>query len=384
MLLIKNGHILTMEDRDYENGYILIDQGKILKVGDMKDAPDVDARVIDAKGAIITPGFVDAHSHLGVWEDGIDFEGADGNEDTDPVTPQLRVLDGINPQDRAFLEAAESGITTVVVSPGSANPIGGQISAIKTRGVCIDDMLVEEFVGIKGALGENPKRSYDEKDQAPATRMGTASVIREALKKAKDYKEQLDKYERDKDNETKPEWDFKNHAFLSVINREKPIHFHAHRLDDIFTAIRIAKEFDIKIVIIHGTEAHLAPQRIAMEGVGILSGPILTDRSKPELKNQSEKAPYLLTKAGIEIALITDHPETPQKFLSLCAMTAMSGGMEYRDVLKALTIIPSRLCGIDNRVGSIKEGKDGDIIIWKGKPLEALAKPETVIIDGQE
>lgn len=385
MLCIINGNIITMESENFEKGYIIIEDGKIKNTGDMKDIPEVSAccEVIDVEGAVITPGLIDAHSHIGIWEDGIDFEGADGNEDTDPITPQLRVIDGINPQDRAFSEAVRAGVTTVVVSPGSANPIGGSIVSMKTHGICVDDMIISDLTGVKAALGENPKWAYHEKDQTPATRMGTAAIIREALKKAKDYAEQLDKHSADPENENKPDWDAKYDALLPVIKGQVPMHFHAHRLDDIFTAIRIGKEFDIKIVLVHGTEAHLAAERIKQENVPVLSGPILTDRSKPELKNQTESAPCILTKAGIKTALICDHPETPQKFLMFCAAAAIREGLSNEDALASITRIPAEICGIADRVGSIKDGKDADIVIWDGNPPEVSAKARLVIMDGK-
>lgn len=382
---IINGKIITMENENIENGYIKIRDGKISEIGHMKDFENDNSclEITDAGGAIITPGMIDAHSHIGMWEDGIAFEGDDGNEDTDPTTPQLRALDGINPSDRAFGEALHAGVTTVIVGPGSANPIAGQILAMKTAGVCIDDMLIAAPVGIKAAFGENPKSVYHDKNQAPVTRMGTAAVIREILSKAKEYAEQLDKYNSDPENEDKPEWDFKSEALLPLIRREIPLHAHAHRLDDIFTAIRIAKEFNLRLIIVHGTEAHLAASRIAKENVSVLSGPILTDRSKPELRNQSESAPAILAKAGVPLALITDHPETPEKFLALCAQTAINSGLEPFEALKAITITPARICGIDERVGSIKPGKDADLIIWDGKPMSVSFKPRTVFCGGK-
>ena len=382
---IINGKIITMENENIENGYIKIRDGKISEIGHMKDFENDNSclEITDAGGAIITPGMIDAHSHIGMWEDGIAFEGDDGNEDTDPTTPQLRALDGINPSDRAFGEALHAGVTTVIVGPGSANPIAGQILAMKTAGVCIDDMLIAAPVGIKAAFGENPKSVYHDKNQAPVTRMGTAAVIREILSKAKEYAEQLDKYNSDPENEDKPEWEFKSEALLPLIRREIPLHAHAHRMDDIFTAIRIAKEFNLRLIIVHGTEAHLAADRITKENVSVLSGPILTDRSKPVLRNQSENAPAILAKAGVPLALITDHPETPEKFLALCAQTAINSGLEPFEALKAITITPARICGIDERVGSIKPGKDADLIIWDGKPMSVSFKPRTVFCGGK-
>lgn len=379
-----NGRLVTMENEIIENGYITIKDGKIYNIGDMKDfSPDAEgAETTDAEGAIITPGMIDAHSHIGMWEDGIDFEGADGNEDTEPITPQLRAIDGLNPLDRAFDEALKAGITTVITGPGSTNPIAGQLAAVKTAGICADDMVIAAPIGIKAAFGENPKSTYQEKSQSPVTRMGVAAVMREELSKSREYTKQLDKHDNNPENEEKPEWDFKHEALVPLMRREIPLHAHAHRLDDIFTAIRLAKEFDIRLVIVHGTEAHLAANRIAKENIPVLAGPILTDRSKPELKNQSEYAPSVLSDAGVSFALITDHPETPQKFLTLCAQTAVNSGLAPMEALKAITSYPAQICGIDNRVGSLKVGKDADLIIWHGNPKNIDFKPRYVFCNG--
>lgn len=380
-----HANLITMEETDFSDGYLVIRDGKIADLGAMANLPQEAAgyEVIDAKGAFLTPGLIDAHSHLGMWEDGLNFEGDDGNEDTDPATPQLRALDGVNPQDRAFLEAVHAGITTVITGPGSANPIGGQLLAMKTAGICVDDMLLRAPVGIKAAFGENPKSVYHDKSQAPVTRMGTAAVIRETLQKAKNYLEQIDRAEEDEDEE-RPEWDFKCEALLPLLRQEIPLHAHAHRLDDIFTAIRIAKEFSLRLILVHGTEAHLAADRLAKEKVPVLSGPILTDRSKPELKNQSESAAAILCAADIRTALITDHPETPEKHLLLCAAAAVRAGLDPDAALSAITKTPAMLCDIFDRVGSLKVGKDADLVLWEGKPPAFDAKPVMVFVDGKQ
>ncbi len=379
-LYLIHAHLITMEEKDYPDGYLYIKDGKIAALGDMQEAPELSPckEVFDVQGKIVTPGLVDGHSHIGIWEDGIAFEGDDGNEDTDPIMPQLRALDGVNPQDRAFFEARCAGVTTVVTGPGSANPMGGQLLAMKTAGICADDMVIKEPVAMKIAFGENPKVTYHDKSATPVTRMGTAAVLREALSKAKHYLEQLEDLE-----ESNPDWDMKHAALLPVLKKDIPLHAHVHRLDDIFTAIRIAKEFDLSLVLVHGTEAHLAAERIAKEKIPVLSGPILTDRSKPELKNQSESAPAELIRAGIPTAIITDHPETPAKHLLLCAGTAMREGLSVKEALSAITRVPAEICGIADRVGSLTVGKDADLVIWSGNPPELTAKPELVFIDGK-
>lgn len=378
-LYLIHGNILTMEGVDYPDGYLVISDGKITDLGDMADVPELPpcCEMIDLGGKRVTPGLIDAHSHIGIWEDGIDFEGDDGNEDTDPIMPQLRAIDGVNPCDRAFSEAVAAGITAVLTGPGSANPMGGQLLAMKTCGICVDDMKLREPAGMKIAFGENPKSVYHDKSQSPVTRMGTMALLREALAKAKHYQEQLEDGE-----ESDPDWDAKHDALLPLLKKEVPLYAHAHRLDDIFSAIRLAKEFDLQLVLVHGTEAHLAAESIAREKIPVLSGPILTDRSKPELKNQTEEAPKLLKDAGIPAAIITDHPETPQKHLTLCAGTAMRAGLSREDALAAITRIPAEICGISHRVGSLQVGKDADLVVWKGNPPDWDAIPEMVLVNG--
>lgn len=382
--LIINAKILTMDknDRKIDSGYILIEESRIKSIGDTMDLNIDDYseyEVIDAEGRLLTPGLVDAHSHLGMWEDGLNFEGDDGNEDSEPCTPHLRAIDAINPMENAFSEALSAGITTVVTGPGSANPIGGQIAAIKTYGKRIDDMIIKSPVAIKTAFGENPKSTYSSKSQSPVTRMATASLIRESLLKAREYADKLEKYNLAPDEEDKPEYDIKCEALLPVLKKEIPIHAHAHRADDIFTAIRIAKEFDINLVIVHCTEGHLIADELKRDGYPLLLGPILTDRSKAELKNQSETTPKILSDAGLDIAIITDHPETPEKFLTLCGAVAVKYGMDEYAALKAITSAPAKICGIFDRVGSIECGKDADIVIWDGDPFSVTSKPYSVI-----
>lgn len=383
MKLIKNAHILTMDEGgEIENGYIAISDGKITGIGDMSALPNGDFDgIYDAAGAFVTPGLIDAHSHIGMWEDSLNFEGADGNEETDPITPHLRAIDAVNPMDKAFCEAAEAGITTVITGPGSANPIAGQLMAMKTVGICVDKMSIMSPVAIKVAFGENPKCVYNDKGQTPTTRMAVAAQIREALFKAKEYLEQAEKYESDEDEDS-PDFDMKHEALLPLLQKKIPLHAHAHRADDIFTAIRIAEEFELNLVLVHATEGHLIADELKEKGYPVLAGPILTDRSKPELKNQTEANPAILTAAGVETAIITDHPETPQKHLALCAAVATRYGMSEYEALRAITYLPARICGIADRVGHLAIGCDADLVIWNGNPLGISTAPSAVMVDG--
>ncbi|MEG2597359.1 MAG: amidohydrolase, partial [Oscillospiraceae bacterium] len=268
-MLIINANIKTMEENDYKNGYIQVLDGKIAAVGNMENVPS-DEEIYDAKRKHLYPGFIDAHCHLGMWEDSIGFEGDDGNEETDPITPHLRAIDAINPLDRTFEEAVRGGITTVLTGPGSANPIGGQWLAMKTKGRRIDNMVLNAAIGMKFALGENPKNVYNEKNLSPNTRMATAALIREQLKKAERYLADLRRAEDDEDCDN-PEFDMKCEALIPVLKREQKAFFHAHRADDIFTAIRIAKEFSLDLVICHGTEGHLIADFLKEENIPIIS-----------------------------------------------------------------------------------------------------------------
>lgn len=378
MLFIKNAKIYTMNEDIIDGGSILISEGKIKEVGkDLKEPKE--AQVIDAGGRMLTPGFVEAHCHLGMWEDSIGFEGSDGNEMTNPVTPELRAIDAINPMDRNFSEAREGGVTTAVTGPGSANVIGGSFAAIKTYGHRIDDMIIKEPVAMKIAFGENPKRVYNEKQVSPMTRMATASILRDTLFKAKDY---LEKKENE-DSSKHPDFDIKMEALIPVIKREIPVKAHAHRADDIFTAIRIAKEFDIDITLDHCTEGHLIADDLVKEGKSAIVGPSFGDRSKFELKNLTFETPKTLVEAGVRVAITTDSPVTPLQYLSLCAGLAHKAGLDEIEALKAITINPSQIIGIDDRVGSIEVGKDADLVIFNKNPLKDIgAKAFITIIDG--
>ena len=364
-----------------KDGYIQIKGSVIVQVGRCNTLRNVDDERIDLNGSFVYPGFIDAHTHLGMFEDGLNFEGDDGNEDTDPITPHLRALDAINPLDRCFTEALEGGITTAITGPGSANPISGQIAAVKTYGRCIDRMVVKAPLAIKMSLGVNPKSVYREKSQSPVTRMATVALIREQLYKAKRYAEE--KLRSQKDDECdEPEYDLKCESLLPVLSGKMQVHFHAHRADDIFTAIRIAKEFHLDYVIVHGTEAHMIAEDLKAEGVRVFSGPFLSDRSKPELKNLTPKSPGILMNSGIQTAIVTDHPVIPLQYLHMCAGLAVREGADYEQALKAITIEPARICGIDKRVGSIEAGKDADLVVFETDPLLLASKPSMVFVDG--
>lgn len=379
-LLIKNVTIWTMDEADTRfSGWLLIEDGKIAALGD--GVPPDCEQVIDGAGGILTPGLIDIHSHLGLYEDGLGFEGADGNEDTDPVTPHLRVIDGINPMDRGFREAIEAGVTATAVSPGSANPIGGQIALIRTAGRRVDDMVLKAPLAIKFALGENPKSVYHDKDESPVTRMATAALIREQLYKAKEYLARRERAESDPEDDG-PDYDVKLEALLPLLWGKIEAHFHAHRADDIFTALRIAKEFGIKPVIVHGTEAHLVADLLAEEGVPVVSGPYMTDRSKPELRNLTDEAPGILARAGIPTAITVDHPEIPLRLLPMALMLAVRAGMDKTDALRAVTSVPAQIAGMADRIGSLQVGMDADCVLWSGDPLDFATQVQAVCVSG--
>ncbi|NLG52566.1 MAG: amidohydrolase [Clostridiales bacterium] len=375
-VLLYGGKIYTMDGYTPENGYILIEGNKIIKAGDMDECPDLDCERIDLSGKIVLPGLVDAHSHVGIYEEIINADGEDENEDTDPITPHLRALDAINPKDGAFSEALSAGITTVAVGPGSANPIGGQIAALKTRGGRVDDMIISPCVAMKFALGENPKRVYNEKERSPVTRMATAAIIRETLAKASEYR---GKREVDDDCDL----DFKLEALLPLLNKNIPAHIHCHRADDIFTAIRIAKEFDIRYTLLHCTEGYMIADELKNDNADAIVGPFLTTRSKPELAAQSRENAARLCKAGIRTAICTDHPESPQDYLMLGAALAAREGMTDEEAFKAVTVYPAELLGLGSRIGSIAAGKDADIVVFDGHPFDTRTKISHVFIDGE-
>ena len=382
-MVITNAYIYPVEGDPIPQGYLRFSE-TIEAFGPMTEyVPAENEQTIDAGGEWLLPGLVDIHTHLGLFGDGVGFEAEDCNEIGEPITPHLRAVDGINPMDATFRESLEAGITTVAVAPGSANPIGGQIAAIHTAGRRVDDMVIQAPLAMKFALGENPKTCYHDRDETPATRMATAAMIRQALLEAAAYGRKKAAAEENPELDP-PDFDMKHEALLPVLRREIQAHFHAHRLDDVFTAIRIAKEFSLNYVIVHGTESYLAADILAEEGTRVVTGPNLLDRCKPELKNMTFGGPAELTKAGVLCSICTDHPETPLKYLTICAAVAQKSGLSREDAIRAITIYPARIAELDDRIGSLKPGKWADLALFDGDPLELTSSCTGVFIQGRK
>ena len=382
MLVLKNGNVMTMAGPAFV-GDVAIENGKIVAVGQSLSYSDAEVR--DVTGMTVMPGIVDPHCHIGMWEDAMGFEGADGNECTNPITPELRAIDAINPNDRCFEEAAAGGVTTCGTGPGSANVIGGQFVAIKTYGDSVDDMVLRFPVAVKAAFGENPKRVYNGKNQTPSTRMATAALMRKALIEAQEYNEKLERGKADP--EKMPERNLGKEILARVIRRELPMKIHAHRADDILTAIRICREFKLRYTLDHCTEGYLITDKLkealSEDCEGIIVGPLLTDRSKIELKNLSFKAPKVLEQAGIEYAMMTDHPVTPEQYLPICTAVAVREGASEEGALKAITINAAKITGIADRVGSIEVGKDADIAVFSGHPFDFRSRCVLTLVNGK-
>lgn len=381
-MVITNAYIYPVVGQPIKRGFLRFDK-TISELGAMADYREITGEdVYDANGGWALPGLMDVHTHLGLFGDGVGFEAEDCNEVGDPITPQLRVIDGINPGDATFAESLRAGVTSVAVAPGSANPIGGQIAMIRTSGRRIDDMIIKAPLAIKFALGENPKTCYHDRDETPTTRMATAAMIRQALFEARAYGEKK-RAARENPELDPPDFDLKYEALLPLLGREIQAHFHAHRLDDIFTAIRIAKEFSLDYVIVHGTEGYLAADILAAEQARVVTGPNLLDRCKPELKQMSFAGPKELTKAGVLCSICTDHPETPLQYLPICAAMAEKSGLSHEDAIRAMTINPARIVGLDDRVGSLEPGKDADIAVFGSDPLDMKSEVQTVFCLGK-
>ncbi len=379
---ITGGRIVPVTSDPIENGTVLIEGGKIVAVGADVPVPD-GARVIDVGGSWVLPGFIEAHGHVGVHEEAEGWAGQDTNEMTDPVTAHVRALDAINPADLGFRDAIGGGVLAVNVNPGSGNPIGGQTVALKCWGRTVDEMVLRQPSGLKSALGENPKRVYGDKKQTPSTRLGTAAVIRGAFVDAANYLARIEAEERKPEADRKHiDRDLKLEALGRVLRREIPWRQHCHRADDIATALRIAEEFGYDLVIDHGTEAHLLADIIAARNIPVIIGPLFTSRSKVELRNRSLANPGRLDQAGVTIAITTDHPVVPINFLVHQASLAVKEGLDRETALRALTINPARIIGVDDRLGSIEPGKDADLAIWSGDPLDVLSRVRRAFING--
>ena len=382
-MLLTNGWIHRVDAPDIPCGFVIFFQGKITAVGSMDDLPiGLSEERWDLKGAHVCPGFVDAHCHLGLFGSGLGFEADDINEATDPVTPHLRALDAVNPLDRYFSEARAAGVTTVLTVPGSTNPVSGQGVILKTAGRWVDEMILSAPACMKFALGENPKGAYSDRKEGPVTRMATAALTREILSKTMEYRSKKLMSQADPEEEG-PEYDAKLEALLPLLGGELSAHFHAHRADDIATALRISREFGLKPVIVHATEGYLIAELLERERVPVITGPCLTDRSKPELAGLTPENPALLAKHTL-VAICTDHPETPIQYLPLCAAMAVRGGMSEEDALAAITLNPAKILGIDGRVGSITPGKDADLVISAAHPFDwKNGGPEQVYLNGE-
>lgn len=378
MKLLKNARLLTDSGIFKEGADILFDE-KIIRTGENISA---DCEVIDVQGRYVTPGLIDAHCHIGICENGMGFEGEDVNEITNPITPALRALDGINPLDQSFAEAREAGVTTVVTGPGSANVIGGRFCALKTWGETIEQMLLKEPAALKAALGENPKRCYNEKKASPMTRMATAALFREAFGKARAYGEKK-RLALSEDGREAPEQDAGMEALLDVLEGGLILKIHCHRADDIQTAIRLAEEFKISYTLDHCTEGYMMTETLKAHRAQCILGPVLIGRPKIEMKNLNYGAAAVMEKAGIEFALSTDHPETPVQLLSASAAFLVRNGLSEQAALRAMTVNAARITGLEDRVGSIREGLDADIVVYDGHPLDVRTKVLVTFINGR-
>ncbi|MBU0494333.1 MAG: amidohydrolase [Chloroflexi bacterium] len=399
MIAITNGKVLTITQGTFDPGTVLIDNGRIVAVGQDIDIP-AEAQVMDATGKIVMPGLIDAHCHVGLFPDGIGWEYADGNEMTDPITPHLRALDAVHPNDPAFPELVAAGVTTVNTGPGSANLIGGQWVCLKTvPKPSIEEMVLLEPAGMKMALGENPRRVYGDQHKAPSTRMGNAGELRAALVDAQNYldkwtnyQDELGEYEakvassgedaKDAKKPQPPERDLKLEALGRVLRREMKARIHVHRADDMLTAIRIAEEFNLDLTLEHATEGHKIPHILAEKGIPVTAGPILFSRMKYELKDMTPRNPGVMARAGVKVAIQTDEASAV-KYLPINAALAVREGMPEEDALKAITIHPAEIIGVADRVGSLEVGKDADVVVFSGHPFDYCTVAELVLVNGE-
>ncbi|MFC5380954.1 amidohydrolase [Aquipuribacter nitratireducens] len=376
------GRVVPVAGDVVERGTVLVRDGAVVAVGRVDDVPVPEGvPVHDTSGRWVLPGFVEAHAHLGVLEDGEDWPGRDHNETTDPNTARLRALDAVNPADVAFVDALGGGVTTVVVKPGSANVVGGRTAALKTWGRTADDMLLKEPASIKSALGENPKRVYSDQRRLPSTRMGVAAVLRDAFSRARYHRLQQEQA-REK-GEIGPPPDPTSETLLLALDGVVPWSQHAHRRDDIATAVRLAREHGYRLVLNHATEGHMVAAELAAAGVPCVVGPTLGSRGKVELRHRTLRTPALLAAAGVEVALTTDHPVVPIAFLVHQATFAVKEGLDRDVALRAITVNPARFLGLDDRVGSLRPGLDGDVVVWDGDPLDVMSRALTTYVQGR-
>jgi imidazolonepropionase-like amidohydrolase len=372
MLAITGAKIITMAGRTIEKGTVLADKGKIIGVHEGMLIPP-GAEIYDAAGLIVMPGMIDSHSHVGIVEEIYREEGDDSNETTGPVTPHLRAIDAVNPMDLGFRDALAGGITTLVTGPGSANIIGGEMVAMKTHGTVVDDMIVRFPVGLKAALGENPKRSYGRDKKTPATRMASAAIIREALIQGLEYLKK-----------EAPERDLKMESLGRVLRGEVPLRVHAHRADDIMTALRIAAEFDIDLIIEHCTEGHLIAKRLAQKKIPVVIGPLIANRAKVEMQGITLETARVLAENGVMFAIMSDHPVVPVQYLAVSAALAVKGGLSEDHALKAITINAAKILGLEKQIGSIEPGKDADIVVFDRHPLDITSRVKQVFVNGEK
>ena len=379
-IAIIGGHVVPVAGEPVEGGAVLVEDGVITAVGPAGDvALPAGVETVDATGRWVLPGFIDAHAHVGIHEEGEGWSGEDTNEMTDPVGARFRAIDAIDPANEGFRDALAGGITSLVVKPGSGNPIGGQAVALKTWGRVVDEMVMKSPAAVKSALGENPKRIYGEKKQTPSTRQGVAAVIREAFVSAQNYRAK----QQHCASEGKPfERDLTKETLVRVLDGEIPWNQHCHRADDIATAVRLAEEFGYRLVVHHATEGYLLADYLAERSIPCVVGPMIVTRSKAELRKRQMGTPGLLAAAGVEVAITTDAPVVPIDFLVHQATFAVKAGMSREAALRAITVNPARISGVDDRVGSLTPGLDGDVVVWSGDPLDVMSRAEQVFVRG--
>jgi imidazolonepropionase-like amidohydrolase len=379
MLAITGGRILTANGEDIAEGVILTENGKIVAIGRDEPVPE-GIETIDARGKVLTPGLIDAHTHLGLDEQGVGVAGDDGNESVEPITPQMRALDGINLEDIAFDDARKAGITASEVKPGSGNIIGGQCVVLKHAGIIIDKVALRTPSAIKAAMGENPKNVYRTQKKSPSTRMAIAALFREAFIKAESYLERRSAAQRDN---IPFERDLKLEALGLVLEKHIPMRIHAHRADDIMTALRLRDEFGFEMSVDHCTEGHKVAEELARRGVPAIVGPSMSGRYKVELRDKTFATPAILAAAGVKVAITTDHPVVPIHQLVTAAILAIKHGLSSDLALKAITLHAAEILGVAERIGSLEAGKDADLVIWSGHPFDLLSRVELTMIDGQ-